>query len=720
MSKKIKKKVVPKFALGTTIEDPSDALYQNQMDWADAQFKGANNGWVQGTKIGGNLLQMVGQGMMQKGLASKQGADGKGVAGFLNKNSGSVNSGLNIANAIGNFFAMGGTVDDLFGGPGDTIPATKPKLNPAALKKQALLEELAEEKRLRDAKAAFRKKVGERYKLTPEEITTRDSLNVANKDFQLKKRARILNRTPEDLAKEDAEFAEYWSRMNPTEKGDGRLEGLKSWSEYNEAENGKGDRANGSYRSKCKGENIMASQRKAFGGPVENVPVEVEGGETGQMPNGQMLDFNGPSHEEGGIPTSLPVGTEMYSNRIKVDGVSISDKVRKGARKEMRLEDLLSKAKGDALLTNALNRTKAVNEIEKANFQKIQDTVKQALEGPSEVHAWGNTVGNPPVKPLFANMDMSIFDEEDPEEAAYYNDMYGKGTSQDSTPTVPTTPTIPNQSKSLLDDVNIDGYTKSSSEEDMPHDIFDILGTTAPQYNMLSQENLNDAKKRTSSSKSKTPGIGGITLGDAIGMAGNIYSTFAPMNNTLKNRAGDKPNINAYKDYGKDGLKTIDQAGQYLDMIKAQKQKDLLLSRNSTMKSIDNSTRSLNVNRAMKLAADASVNNTNENIANNFAEQMFGVANTKAGMQNQRDQIVMAGNQAKDLADREDRDNFFSQMATDIATKGQGIQEMSYDLNKMKEGKEMTKLVNQLSKYGYRYNPKTGELYMDESFKSKN
>lgn len=522
MSKKIKKKVVPKFALGTTIENPADALYKNQMNLAGAQMEGANNGWVQGLKIGGNLAQMVGQGMMQQGLAAGQGADGKGVAGFLNKNSGAVNSGMNTANAIGNFFAMGGEV------PG-------------------------------------------------------------------------------------------------------------------------------------------------------NIPVEVEGGEAGEMPNGQMVDFNGPTHEEGGIPTSLPVGTEMYSNRIKVDGVTIADKVKRGAKKEMRLEDLLSKAKGDSLLTNALNRTKTVNETEKANFQKIQDTVKQAMEGPSEVHAWGNTVGGG--NPNWVTKTKGVTNLMD----ALNNDPDGNLFTNDSV--------APNN-----------------------------LGPIEyKDNNFMGADMVDNTQYKSPSANNPTEGIpgAGLTLGDAVGMAGNIYSTFAPMNNTLKNRAGDTPNINAYKDYGKDGLNTIDQAGQYLDMVKAQKQKDLQLSRNSTMKSIDNSTRSLNVNRAMKLAADASVNNTSEQISNNFAEQMFGMANTKAGMQNQKDQVVMAGNQAKDLADREDRDNFFSQMGTDIATKGQGIQEMSYDLNKMKEGKEMTNLVNQLSKYGYKYNPKTGKMYMDESFKSK-
>ena len=66
--------------------------------------------------------------------------------------------------------------------------------------------------------------------------------------------------------------------------------------------------------------------KKATGGRVSGIPVEVEGDEVGETPDGQLLDFNGPSHENGGIETTLPEGTEIYSKRIKIGGESMADR----------------------------------------------------------------------------------------------------------------------------------------------------------------------------------------------------------------------------------------------------------------------------------------------------------------------------------------------------------------------------------------------------------
>jgi len=79
---------------------------------------------------------------------------------------------------------------------------------------------------------------------------------------------------------------------------------------------------------------------------------------------------------------------------------------------------------------------------------------------------------------------------------------------------------------------------------------------------------------------------------------------------------------------------------------------------------------------------------------------MMSIMAQKAQMENQQDQVVMQGEQNRDLADRQDRDNFFTQMAQDIATKGQGLQETGYDINKIKERNVIDNLLKQLSKYG--------------------
>lgn len=52
--------------------------------------------------------------------------------------------------------------------------------------------------------------------------------------------------------------------------------------------------------------------------PREMANAEVEGGETAMNPNGVLMQFNGPSHKQGGIPTMLEGGTKVFSDHLKV------------------------------------------------------------------------------------------------------------------------------------------------------------------------------------------------------------------------------------------------------------------------------------------------------------------------------------------------------------------------------------------------------------------
>ena len=155
-----------------------------------------------------------------------------------------------------------------------------------------------------------------------------------------------------------------------------------------------------------------------------------------------------------------------------------------------------------------------------------------------------------------------------------------------------------------------------------------------------------------------------------------------------------------FKDYGKDGLKAIESEKQYIDDIRDEQLQDLELSRTGQIKRNRNSARGINTQRALDLATDSGINDTKANIYTQFANQMMSIMAQKAQMENQQDQVVMQGEQNRDLADRQDRDNFFTQMAQDIATKGQGLQETGYDINKIKERNVIDNLLKQLSKYG--------------------
>lgn len=58
----------------------------------------------------------------------------------------------------------------------------------------------------------------------------------------------------------------------------------------------------------------------AMGGMAGQPNAEVEGGENSIAPNGEFTQYNGPSHEQGGIPTQLENKEIVFSDRLKPKG----------------------------------------------------------------------------------------------------------------------------------------------------------------------------------------------------------------------------------------------------------------------------------------------------------------------------------------------------------------------------------------------------------------
>jgi len=580
--KKIKSKL-PKYEFGTYIENPNTTLAENQIAMVRAKQKAASNPWVKGLDVFGNLAMQVGTSMMNKGAANGEGADGKGVAGFLSENNGLMNGMLGATTAMGN---TGGF---------------------------------------------------------------------------------------------------------------------------------------------------------AYGGKV---PVEVEGQEVGETPSGELMEFNGPSHEAGGIPIGLPEGTEIYSKRIKVDGVSMADRKKKRENKAVSLESLLEKNKTDNLVKNSLERTKEVNAFEEDADNKIQQVVKQLLdsqEAPKtkfKQHAYGNTVGGgddpfakvkyydklstnefgPYFQKYMTEVGKSDLDWSNPQTMKDYQSHIGlTGEQVDGMPGTITfgnsigkygkTPGFNPGSTTPNPDINFDAINNKFNTLPISDDA--RLGeVTNRAYNPspvagggTGVDDGSDGTTSTPTGKSFDD-MFGMTAGDAVGIFGNLYQAFAPAKETERNRAGDTPNINAFKDYGKEGLETLDSTKQYVNQVRDEKLTDLELSRTAGIKRGRNSARGVNTLRALDLATDANVNNTKADTYSQFAQEMMSILGQEAGMENQRDRVVMEGEQLRDENDRKDRDNYFSQRATDKAAIGEGLTKTGGSMNEIKQRNMTENLINQLSNYG--------------------
>lgn len=414
-----------------------------------------------------------------------------------------------------------------------------------------------------------------------------------------------------------------------------------------------------------KGLNIGQSFIGAYGGKV---PSNIEGGEVVELPDGQVADAKGPSHEAGGIDLMLPGGSEVFSKRIKIDGVTIADRKKKREKRTVTLEDLLKANETDALVKNSLDRTKKNNEKEEQFDNNVQKVVGDILEPPKEKFAYGGPVDgeNPLMKLIMQGMN-----------GLQDNSYGGIGTPTNEIEGITLTPTMRPMS------TNMNGIIEKPS----------AISGTIPG-------NTPSTEKEGFDWEGIMNGLDIGDLGNAVGMAGNIYSAFAPMNNTLKNRAGDTPNINAYANFGQDALNKLNESEQYIDQMKDEAIGDLELSKQGTINRNNNSARGINTLRALNLATDSMFNNGVSDIYNSSAGQMMQLLGQEAQFENVQDQMVMKGEESKDLADRMDRDNFFSQMAEDISTKGTGIQQIGKDINQVKQNDVMMNLINQLSQYG--------------------
>jgi hypothetical protein len=140
----------------------------------------------------------------------------------------------------------------------------------------------------------------------------------------------------------------------------------------------------------------------------------------------------------------------------------------------------------------------------------------------------------------------------------------------------------------------------------------------------------------------------------------------------------------------------LDKSKGYIAGQRDENLRDLELARAGAIGRNRNSARGLNTMRALDLTVDNAISERQQSVYSAYAQQMMNILAQQAGMENQQDQVVMQGEQNRDLADRQDRDNYFSNMAQDIATKGTGMQKIGKDVNQMKTRNVTSNIMSEL------------------------
>ena len=350
-----------------------------------------------------------------------------------------------------------------------------------------------------------------------------------------------------------------------------------------------------------------------YGGKV---PVEVEGGEVAETPDGQLIDFKGPSHEKGGIDVNLPPGTDIFSEVIKIDGESLAQRKKK--------------------------RDKKIDKFAKEEDYIGQTSMKRAIKSGQVGDQLDKTVQS-----IF-----SIIEKQGKLDTVRKKYAFGVD--------------------GLEDDINYnDSYTG---------------------------EEIDYAGLKTNKNKKSSNSVG-ITPGDFLGVAGNIYQSVAPYMNTLRSRAESRPNINPYEGFGDDALKTNAEAGEYIQSILDNQMQDIELSTTGARKNLRGSARGVNTMRALDVATEGNKQKAVRGAYNDYASRMLSNLTQKSQLENIQDQHVMQGKGMKDIADRQDQGVYLTNIGQDKMNMGRGLSEIGKFLNNSKERDVLATLMNSMFEY---------------------
>lgn len=428
----------------------------------------------------------------------------------------------------------------------------------------------------------------------------------------------------------------------------------------------------------------------AMGGKV---PINVEGDEIVETPQGQTMEMQGPSHAQGGIDLNVPEGTDIYSKRVKgPDGKSMADRKKARERQLNKIQKLVDNNPTDKTLKATLEKTK--RDFDLQDKQDVAYMQQLHLAKQQQKFAKGGKVNR-------EHYDLGS--------KVLGDYKFTPGTDINTTDLL-------GLNKILLNPIKIDTNVWDTSEDSLAK----ARTITGEKEHILTPEEIAAGqaydKKQKQGQQSSTSAwdtfkedIPSYTIGDLTGIAGQLYSTFANMKNTQAMRDGDTPNVNAFKHYGEDGLKRMEQSEQYVGQQRDNNLQDLELSRQGTINRNSNSARGVNTLRALNLATDSAADKTKAGIYNQFSQLMQNIMQGEAQMMNNRDAQVMQGEQNRDDADRHDRDAYFAQMARDIASTGYGLQNIGSTLNQAKQRTTTNNLMNQMyEEFGV--NSMTGQI----------
>jgi len=457
------------------------------------------------------------------------------------------------------------------------------------------------------------------------------------------------------------------------------------------------------------------SPKLAYGGRATS-GIEVEGEEVVQPPGGNAREVSGPSHAQGGVDLDVPDGTKIYSDRIKIDNKTMAQRKLSRERQMNKLGKLAKANPFDKLLQGTIQRTTEVAKMEEEKDMAIQKIASANVAPPAEEveaedmgqgFAYGGRV-----RPQYQTG--GYVDPNDPY-AAYMSNRLGLP----STTNAPYNFGVPNMTGSptiapvVTPPVNSDyaGYASNwLNRTGIPRRLDKIATQGVPTRVPASTKDFTVGTP-TISGRAGTPSIrytapakepsrpGDLTLGDYVGMGSSAFGAISGIMNTRANARGNRPNVNRWQGFGREAIEANEKAQDVASGLRTSALTDIDTAAQASRNRARNSAQSVNTIRAMDTLTESGAGKARGAATNAFTTQMMNLLGQKAQLENVQDTRVMMGEDKRDLEDKGDRDNYYSNMArnlADISTTGQA---MGRNLNISRSNMVDATLLGQLSEY---------------------
>lgn len=417
---------------------------------------------------------------------------------------------------------------------------------------------------------------------------------------------------------------------------------------------------------------------------VENAPkpATVEGGELIDRAFGGLEGVVGPSHEQGGVPTSLVPTTDtqqgdvVYSKDLSKDGKSMAERKLQREKQLAKLEKQLKKNPTDTLLKQTIERLNLQIAKEDEKDIALQNAAREIYTDAPEFKV-GGEYKTEDVNPLITQMFKLL-------------NLYPQNFK--------TTPTNTSDVSTVNSDNSINEIPVSSpplkSVTSLPESEKDLTITPTNIVDKGTEKDADKTKKSLNFDSENSP-----TFGDMLGIFGNYNNSVSSLQLAQAQRSADSPNRNF-----QDGL-TEEMDKRYADLSALLRQENALANKDldanfrAAMANTNNTARSAATKNALNTLALLVGNEAKEKNLQGLFNSLYGLGNAQTQTALATEQAERKGEETRFENDIKDRDNYYSRIQQGLLDFGKGTSTIGKNVNDIKERGVNAKMMNALGTY---------------------